>query len=276
MADTDASARLRWWQRGLIMAPLSFLLGAGSVAGYIGASKGLESYPLFFKHRAAEFKDPFTRTDLEARLEREFGIQIIGDKSDERLGTLDAHLRALREANPNLLSRLKDVYLVSSEDKDHISYIGLANVFSQIEIADRDIATLAHECAHVYHFSLADKRGFDARWLRITGDAYSHAMTVVHETDGGKDEIVGRVWENLRGGAQHGCVRPYGGRNMYEDVATFVEDAYEMSPSIRHADPADPRYCQKLDLLLEYGFLSPGQHARLRGEIGAAQNAPAP
>ena len=48
----------------------------------------------------------------------------------------------------------------------------------------------------------------------------------------------------------------------------MVEDVYDGCWYLRRADPTDERYGKKLNLLLKYEFITPGQHTHMKAVIG--------
>ncbi|MFA4967952.1 MAG: hypothetical protein WC624_07050, partial [Candidatus Margulisiibacteriota bacterium] len=63
----------------------------------------------------------------------------------------------------------------------------------------------------------------------------------------------------------HGCVMPYGCKNVSEDVATFVGEIYSNIGALKLlVDPSSPRhdwrYSAKINLLHEFGFITDNQY----------------
>lgn len=134
-----------------------------------------------------------------------------------------------------------------------------------------NIPTFQHECAHILTFSLesggsANDTSFESRWRTVAGEVYGRY--VVPDTE----YSINPGWSDngVDNGPRHGCVRPYGAKNFYEDVATFVEKVWG-NPDFFSSliDPKssqyEPRYKQKLNLLLEYGFITQEQYDRIVG-----------
>jgi hypothetical protein len=96
---------------------------------------------------------------------------------------------------------------------------------------------------------------FETRWRSVAGD---------YGVDLGAKIVAGRSasnWEDGTNVARNGFVRAYGANNIMEDIATFMEYTLEepefFRPLITEGSVEyDPKYIQKIDLLLEYGFIT--------------------
>lgn len=140
---------------------------------------------------------------------------------------------------------------------------GLARKATKVSkiLATAVFDNIAHIRSAIRITSETTADSFVGRWKSIAGDIYGKYVGTDTEyninpgwTDNGIDD-----------GPRHGCVRSYGAKNFYEDVATFVEQIWKNPEFFRPlVDPKsasyDPRYKQKLDLLLEYRFITREQY----------------
>jgi len=153
-----------------------------------------------------------------------------------------------------------------------------------------DMFSFQHECAHILTFHLENKiveganatltavglkpitnvltkvkkQSFKGRWQSIAGDVYSKYI----DPDTKYNINPGWKKNGLDDGPRHGCVKSYGSKDFYEDVATFVEQIWKnpefFSPLVNPKSASyDPRYKQKLALLLEYGFINKAQYDKV-------------
>ena len=72
------------------------------------------------------------------------------------------------------------------------------------------------------------------------------------------------LFNTLSSTPRYGFIRPYGATSFSEDVATYMEQINNHSFFKELIDPKSPkydaRYKQKLDLLLNYGFISQAEY----------------
>tara|TARA_Y100000310_G_scaffold213829_1_gene214839 strand:+ start:14934 stop:16946 length:2013 start_codon:yes stop_codon:yes gene_type:complete len=98
---------------------------------------------------------------------------------------------------------------------------------------------------------------FGGKWKEIAGTDYD-----LYDEFGG-----GYVMDPKNKGAKYGLIRSYGGKNIFEDIATFVEEVNNPSffkPLINPQDDKyDVRYEQKLALLHEYKFISDEEYNKI-------------
>lgn len=86
---------------------------------------------------------------------------------------------------------------------------------------------LFHKATHIRHRTL-DKQGsdFSARWKQISNLEYGNVREI-----GTDDILITMVWDDGSGGPKHGCIEPYGGTNILEDVAHYLEPlGYQRNP----------------------------------------------
>jgi len=123
--------------------------------------------------------------------------------------------------------------------------------------------SIAHEAAHLLMFNLKNKLGnnFEGKWVDIAGDVYNKYI------DGEKDGMP--IWnegsDDERSSPRHGCIEPYGDKNIKEDVATYGGKIYsKIDMFMPLVDPSSPgydwRYPAKINLLHEYGFITDKQY----------------
>lgn len=142
----------------------------------------------------------------------------------------------------------------------------------------RNFKTIYHEAAHDLHFQIrrqeaaqaskqswlsraydyvaSEDTSFDAQWTAVAGDVYGKGLG-----DRNPNTNLAVTWEDGKADPRNGIARAYGANDIMEDVATMVENVYRNPdayiPLITIDNPQyDPRYKQKLDLLLRYKFIS--------------------
>ncbi|MBI1971219.1 hypothetical protein HYS47_05715 [Candidatus Woesearchaeota archaeon] len=122
------------------------------------------------------------------------------------------------------------------------------------------------------------KDDLEERWETIADDVYG--TTLLKEPEEGRDYST--EWKDNTKGPRQGCIRAYGCNNYLEDIATFVEpiangdhefftrEGLIMPPGHPLYDSAkyDPRYKQKLDLLLEYQFITEEDYRKILQPLG--------
>jgi len=111
---------------------------------------------------------------------------------------------------------------------------------------------------------------FDKEWKQIAGDVYIGKVSIINEEN---------IWEYKENpeyeGPKEGLVRPYGGKDLMEDVATFNEKDNSPSFFVNLINPHtekiggyDIRYSQKLDLKNKYGFISDEEYNAILSAAG--------
>ncbi|MDP2673051.1 MAG: hypothetical protein Q8O84_04530 [Nanoarchaeota archaeon] len=132
-------------------------------------------------------------------------------------------------------------------------------------------SSLKHEAAHERHYDLGLIPGlsyggeFNKKWDKTAGE-YDKVISTKHG-DYYKDASGEIILE-----PRHGYTSAYGGKNIHEDVATFVD--YSNNPEFFKPliDPTsekyDKRYRQKLDLLYKYKFITDKEYYRILREAG--------
>lgn len=122
-----------------------------------------------------------------------------------------------------------------------------------------DYEIFRHESAHLLYHNLFFK-DFESKWKKISGEY--NKVEIIKGVNYYKDS------ENPVA-PRHGYVMPYGGTQVSEDVATFVQKAYDsefFKPLLSKDNPWRNIYREKLRLLREYRFLSDREYtAILRG-----------
>ena len=107
---------------------------------------------------------------------------------------------------------------------------------------------------------------FDNEWREISGKSH------VAKTKGGYyiyEEDINSESINLN--PKYGYTRPYGGSNILEDVATFVEKMNQpefFKPLLSEDNEWHEIYRGKLDLLYEYKFISESEYNKILEEAG--------
>jgi len=118
-------------------------------------------------------------------------------------------------------------------------------VFSQ---SNALVKTFEHELAHARHVWLVKLHPeFNVRWQKTAG-TYNK---VIHTSKGYRYKNGNHKKMAL------GYVRPYGGKNFYEDIATFVEEinAGKIQNFSKIGDAFDI-YLRKIKLLKDYHFIT--------------------
>ncbi len=190
--------------------------------------------------------------------------------------------------NIGLTEYLDKVYIIKKEDFDsdkfsaHVHHKTLDICFKE-GFNKRDIF---HEPAHVRHLAL-NKAGlnFSEEWRKITN--FEHGKKTIDKNYLFPFVLSNVKWRDQITGPKYGFLNPESTKNIYEDVANFVESlAYEYPPEfIRHkfneenkffvkicplyfCNPADRRYQLKLNLLKKYNFLTEEEHNNLSAKLG--------
>ncbi len=203
--------------------------------------------------------DPFVATLTEKKIEEQFGIDYEGDSSEERQKELEENLQNIYETNPALLAHCKKIVLHSEAVqnsrlvKPFLSYGGYSDIGDTINIIDNSLDTLAHELAHLAHYNSPKK--FDEELDHIFGNTYKKGL---------KKENRRSLWNDNSFEPRDGFVKPYGATNASENVATYVEKAYDPSFWEDERLQQSDKYLQTLSLLQKYNFISPKQFEEIK------------
>jgi hypothetical protein len=215
--------------------------------------------PRLIKHTPAVSLEENERVYTAADVKRGYPqLEIEGKpESEQYKGLLDA----LAALPPKVLLSLKKISIYEGEDtrpqeEDQIIYLNKYNI---------NESTFIHEAIHAHHQKLNNedydsKNAFSFRWMEIAGDHLGrHVAASVDYTSEWADR------DENRKSAAYGFVAPYGGKNIYEDVATMsvmiIDSPYEMREIIAKASPEEKdMLLKKMDLLLEFGFITQAQY----------------
>lgn len=202
-----------------------------------------------------------THKQLEERLD----CRLEGRYTDEFAEDLLDWKSFLDESHPTLRAHLKAIEVVPREFKT--DYEGLC--FSDGTIALKHNATYStyvHELAHV-HANHAPDAFWDA-WIALSGAHYKTTRTSVLMRL--RDKIFGDGRADDKEFPKKGILRAYGRTNADEDVATFVEDSIVGMRSLERVDPLERDvYEKKLELLAQYGFITPKIHGEAREALSS-------
>ena len=132
----------------------------------------------------------------------------------------------------------------------------------------REITLNPDDEGTLFHALVAEERqNFIQVWTNVAGGEEVYGANLGERTVAGYNAV---VWADGTSGPRNGCVRAYGCNNALEDIATYVEYANNPSfwqPLVTQSSPQyDPRYRQKLDFLLQYGFINQNQYSNIVGE----------
>ncbi len=196
------------------------------------------------------------------------------------------------DLNSGLTEYLDRAYIVTKEDFNrkkisaHVHHKTLDICFKE-GFSKRDVV---HEPAHVRHLAL-DKAGaeFSKEWREIAN--FEYGKKVIEKNNLFPFVLSNIKWRDKTTGPKYGFLNPESTKNIYEDVANFVESlAYEYPPEfIRNrfneenkffikicpmyfCNPEDKRYQEKLNLLKKYNFLTEEEHNNLSAKLGILYN----
>lgn len=160
------------------------------------------------------------------------------------------------------------------------------NVAKRIAAATRDLDltnTSDNAAAAAIEHRLFSQ-SFDAKWSQVAGYNFTYSITdyllalhdsysILHMTPAQMNKF------NIDETSADGFINAYGRRNIFEDIATCAEAAYSKPTYYRdlidpnskfYKDNKDPNqikfasvYRRKLDLLLEYGFITKAQYRKI-------------
>ena len=202
-------------------------------------------------------------------------------KVEKKYGSLTKEQidQKFKQLSPGLKDPIKKVYIVGKEHLRNSSGHTYPKGIICLSEGCND-ETLFHEAAHARHMKLKKaKSGFSEEWKEVANFKYGRKNT--------KRVYIGRclievTWKDGALGPKNGCLRPYSGEHVYEDVAGFVEclgnepsESLEMKSDhftiypLYFCDPKEERYQKKLDLLKEYKFLTEEEHENLSNKLGS-------
>ncbi|MEK6905259.1 MAG: hypothetical protein AABX24_02550 [Nanoarchaeota archaeon] len=231
------------------------LVGA---AGLLCHSKAPTTIPGIYYN----ITDSYTNTATEQRIEQKFKIDYEGTSKEDLQKSLEWNLQMIYNTNPFLISHCKKMVLFpetvenSPFIKPFLDYEAVATwPWSTIELNNTtDIGTIAHELAHLTHRAVP--REFDVQLDLIFGDSYNKDIKKR------SDNVL--VWEDNTGGPKNGFVGPYGATGAHENVATYVDAAYQSYYWEDVRFQQSDKYLKTLSLLSEYNFIAPRQFEEIK------------
>lgn len=133
--------------------------------------------------------------------------------------------------------------------------------------------TIRHELAHVRHIDIHSE--FNSKWVEVSGDYDKVEGDRFNNHYNYKEPFLKEIFgkEETHESAKFGYVRPYGGTNRFEDVATYVGQVVR-DPSVFESkiDPDSEDYNEvyrkKLDLLYEYDYITDKEYKNVLKEAG--------
>ncbi len=183
---------------------------------------------------------------------------------------------------------IKKIYILKKEDFFHEYDWMVAHAHSDIGIIclpeDYDKKLVIHEAAHVRHGQLDKSTNFSIDWWNAAQVDYGSLIDVTN------DDV---AWKDNPEGPDHGHVRAYGNKSLYEDVATFVEVlGYKYTPlevevrieldedvedyvrkcPLYFCDKNDRRYQEKIDLLFMYSFINYSEYLEISNNVGCLRH----
>ena len=198
------------------------------------------------------------------------------------------------QLNPGLKECLDTIYIIKKEDWNNCrpGVIGFAldnKIYLREDYSKED---LLHEAVHVRH-TVLNKIGskFSEKWEHLAKFDYKNNDVKSIYTP--SKTLLSITWKDGTNGPKDGCLDPYSGKSMYEDVARFVESAvlYLKTPEeilefakdynkekiknlsaiypLHFCNSKDKRYKQKLDLLKEYDFITNAEYDNLSKNLGS-------
>lgn len=246
--------KVRALKKRFLKAAACALVGA---AGLLCHSKAPTTIPsIYYK-----ITDSHTNTATEQRIEQKFKIDYEGASNENLQKSLEWNLQMIYNTNPFLISHCKKIVLFpetvenSPFIKPFLDYEAVATwPWSTIELNNTtDIGTIAHELAHLTHNSTPKE--FDVRLDLIFGDSYNKGIKKVGDVT---------FWEDNSYGPKNGFVGPYGATGAHENVATYVDAAYNLYYWEDARFQRSDKYLKMLSLLSEYNFISPKQFEEIK------------
>ncbi len=220
--------------------------------------------------------DLLQESESERRLEQRYGFNIIGDFTDEDLNEIE-HVLATRYNQERLYDLgLRTIIIISGEYSDRVDYAGQAR-FGEGAIRlfsgnINDTGIFEHELAHIQanHYGRRDAN-FWKGWDHIAGpynrvvfsrgaEAWGGVAFVQHYVDGSDIEL-----------PRFGYARAYGGGDHQEDIGTMIEKIKTNPEHFANVNGDFDAYLQKFEFLEHYGFITHGEHERVRRIVETAR-----
>ncbi len=208
-------------------------------------------------------KDPFITTATEQKIEKEYSIDYEGTDNEVIQRAVQENLRRIKKANPELLKHCTKIVLhpITVTDskyiKPFVDFSGRAFYTGTIELTTTEIGTLIHELAHEKDFQAPKE--FREKLDAIFANSYAQELKEPTFFYGIK-KIKPTQWQDGTFEPRNGFVRPYGANNSKENVATYVEEAYNQLFWEKPELQKDEKYAKTLALLLEYKFITKQQY----------------
>lgn len=193
---------------------------------------------------------PYEKAAEIKKLEKMHGIELHGmNPEEEELSSLERVLKTV----PNKVESI-DFYIFPGKDmgkdeKGKSAFMVTLDAkticigrYSDEELKkhrilnskDNHNLNLRHELAHSWHRNLIDEESnFNSRWMKANKWAYSGKTETEWKLQGVRFEMENTSQSYLElKQAKWGFIEPYGAKDIMEDVATYVEEAYRINYSI--------------------------------------------
>jgi len=252
-------------QRAKVLVRLTaFTLIGGTIASVVADWFD----PLFTAQHRATITDAITETSKEVAFEREFPIDVTGDFTSEDLQLLSIFLRPYKGLFQQM--GLTHIFIAKPSLQAEVDYLGqvhtnslLLNHTMRLFSGKITKNTVDHEVAHFWHLFhiLRVSKEFDPLWIQAC-DKYS-GYNLVHD-EGALHYVYS---DGSAPGPKYGYVEAYGGWNIREDVATFVETIKNNSDIFDRVKGDYPIYANKIKLLAKYKFISVAERDMALGKF---------
>lgn len=235
-----------------------------------------ENEPLTITALKYEFSDFFALDGLlDDPYEEKLGIKIWGEPTADDLENLVRFTEKHLDKSWTELG-IEEIIIFSEEDKERVDYIGKHKrncwiLNNQIWFFSGKVEEdhFVHELTHRRHkikrkYSIFLYWGY--KWNALAGP-YDKVITKQERgLIGVKSYLDGTTT-----GPKWGYVRKYGGKNMKEDIATYVEEIVTNPAVFREVQNDFEIYRGKLELLLEAGFITNPQYEKALRHLEKAE-----
>lgn len=214
----------------------------------------LQTYVEYHQERDRENTD----AHLDDRFEKQYHVRIIGLPSERDID----ELRQFYEDNPERIFMTEPIPLeeivifprflrpYATFTARALIFTGKVYLFSGLILKDE---TAHHEWTH-FGIQYLDQQGsdFSPRWKEIAGE-YDKV-----DAQRDKQEVLQLKYKDghTSCGPHLGYMRCYGGTDLHEDVATFVEYIVGLPRQFRQIKDSHSIYRAKVDLLFEKKFIT--------------------
>lgn len=264
----------KWFKRVLLAGITIVLLGTAGL--YSAAFMKIYARDKDIFEQAVKMymaEDLLHETEEEQALEKIYGFNIIGDYTQNDLSRLKEIMNR-RKAEEIKNYGIKTIVIMGGEHKGKVPYnarIYLAR--GELRLFSKDVhntQNIEHELAHARQYWLfKSKPDFDEKWALIAGE-YNKVSEVAATAELKEYRYKAQFQTE---GMLHGYANVYGGTDIYEDVASFVEVIRGDNIRLFSTITADfDIYRSKIKLLKNYGFID-GKEAKMAlAQIDIAQH----